>query len=75
MPYLDDYSISRLLKLAKMRNACGTCGQVAALDYCRTCDEMYWLHAPGCRMHEDKHDGHRLTIVPFVEERKRERRV
>lgn len=49
-----------------------TCG-ATVLDYCRTCDEFYWLHpAPGCNcgLHSDEnHDGHRLTIVPFVEDR------
>jgi hypothetical protein len=39
------------------------------MDYCRTCDEFYWIHQPGCAMYEPKHEGHRLTIVPFVEVR------
>ena len=48
------------------------CG-ATVLDYCRTCDEFYWVHpASGCSSwHQQKelHYGHRLTIVPYVEER------
>lgn len=69
VPLLDDYDVARLLKLAVIHRACGECGQHAALDYCRSCDEFYWIHQPGCRMYEEKHFGHRLTIVPFVEVR------
>lgn len=48
-----------------------TCG-ASVLDYCRSCDEFYWVHpASGCQtgLHDKTHYGHRLTIVPFVEER------
>jgi len=69
MPFLDDAHVAELLKLATLHRACGECGQFAAYDYCRSCDEFYWVHQPGCRMHEPKHSGHRLTIVPFVEVR------
>jgi hypothetical protein len=69
MPLLDDQHVQELLKLAEHHRECGECGHFAAHDYCRSCDEFYWLHAPGCRMYETKHFGHRLTIVPFVEDR------
>jgi hypothetical protein len=68
MPLLDDQHIDELLKLAVIHGICGECRKQTAYDYCRSCDEFYWIHAPGCRMHETKHYGHRLTIVPFVED-------
>jgi hypothetical protein len=68
MPVLDDLSAAHLISLAHLHRACGDCGRHTALDYCRSCDEFYWLHEPGCAMHEN-HEGHRLTIVPFVEDR------
>jgi hypothetical protein len=70
MPLLDDTGVENLLALAMIHRRCDECGQPTAMDYCRSCDDFYWIHAPGCRMYEDKHFGHRLTIVPFVELRK-----
>jgi hypothetical protein len=46
--------------------ACPECGQRTALDYCRSHDEFYHVHAPGCSVFLD-HLGHRLTVVPFIE--------
>jgi hypothetical protein len=69
MPLLNDAQVQELLALAAIHRACGECGHRTAHDYCRTCDEFYWIHSPGCRMYEAKHHGHRLTIVPFVEDR------
>jgi hypothetical protein len=69
MPLLDDRHVEKLIVLARLHRPCGECGQPTGMDYCRSCDEFYWLHAPGCRMYEVKHHGHRLTIVPFVEDR------
>src|SRR5579862_2029356 len=66
MPLLDHQHIEELLLLAKMHRPCGECGQHAAQDYCRSCDEFYWIHAPGCTRYEPNF-GHRLTLVPFVE--------
>jgi len=71
MPLLDDTGVENLLALATTHRHCNECGQRTAMDYCRSCDEFYWLHARGCAMFEDKHYGHRLTIVPFVEDRGR----
>jgi recombinational DNA repair protein RecR len=65
MPFLDDKQVHRLLTLAAFHRHCGECGQFAAYDYCRSCDTFYWIHQPGCMMYEN-HNGHRLTIVPFV---------
>jgi hypothetical protein len=73
MPALDDEAVRDLL--ARPPWAHVTCGcAVLKRDYCRSCDEFYWLHLPGCpaRATNDKnHDGHRLTIVPYVEDRLR----
>jgi hypothetical protein len=52
-----------------MHGRCRECGHSAAQDYCRTCDEFYWIHQPGCAMYTAKHFGHRLQIVPHVEVR------
>ncbi|MBA0088826.1 MAG: hypothetical protein HRJ53_27880 [Acidobacteria bacterium Pan2503] len=71
MPLLSIEQIADLLTLAHMHRNCGDCGHHTAMDYCRTCDEFYWVHAPGCVMHETIHHGHRLTLVPFVEEKGR----
>jgi hypothetical protein len=68
MPLLDDAKVENLLAMASIHRPCNECGQHAAMDYCRSCDEFYWIHAPGCVLHAD-HYGHRLTIVPFVENR------
>lgn len=68
MPVLDEDGVAHLLE-APMRPC--VCGGMH-IDYCRTCDEFYWVHATGCpdpRYSDKKHGGHRLTIVPFVEER------
>ena len=67
MPLLSDTEVHRLLALARIHRPCNECGHRTAQDYCRSCDVFYWLHAPGCDMHED-HGGHRLTVVPFVED-------
>jgi hypothetical protein len=69
MPLLSLEGVLELLAAARAHRNCGECGQRTALDYCRSCDEFYWIHAPGCDMYEAKHYGHRLTIVPFVEDR------
>ena len=68
MPLLSETHARELLAIAYIHRPCNECGRHAAQDYCRTCDEFYWLHAPGCVMYDD-HNGHRLTIVPFVETR------
>jgi hypothetical protein len=69
MRFLSDPEVEHLLALATVHGTCHECGRRTPHDYCRSCDEFYWLHAPGCQMYEDKHHGHRLTIVPFVEDR------
>jgi hypothetical protein len=69
MPFLENAQVADLLDAARCHGRCGECGQQTAFDYCRSCDEFYWIHQPGCMMHEEKHHGHRLTIVPFVEDR------
>jgi hypothetical protein len=69
MPLLDEQHVQELLALAKIHRECGECWHLAASDYCRSCDEFYWIHQPGCWMYEAKHHGHRLTIIPFVEVR------
>jgi recombinational DNA repair protein RecR len=69
MPLLSIEHVEDLLKVARQHRACGECGHRTAMDYCRTCDEFYWIHQPGCAMYEPKHHGHRLYLAPFVEER------
>jgi hypothetical protein len=69
MPVLDNGYIQQLLSLLPACRLCGECGHKVVQDYCRTCDEFYRIHLPGCRMYEEKHFGHRLTLVPFVEDR------
>jgi hypothetical protein len=69
MPLLSIEQLEDLLEIAALHRRCGECGQPTAMDYCRSCDEFYWIHQPGCAMHEDKHHGHRLYIVPYVEDR------
>lgn len=69
MPLLDENEARYLLGYAAAGVAQSCCEQTLAKDYCRTCDEFYFLHAPGCPRREDKHHGHRLTIIPFVEMR------
>lgn len=67
MPLLDDANVQRLLRLAAVSLPCQGCGKRKAYDYCRSCDEFYWL---GCRCrHEKDHAGHRTYLVPYVEER------
>lgn len=73
MPALDEEGVQRLLGRPTYNCICG----VAKLDYCRTCDQFYWVHRPGCNSRlglsviDKPHDGHRLTLVPFVEDRRR----
>ena len=71
MPFLDEPSVRSLLFQARefRANPCPWCISYGAVDYCRSCDEFYPIHEPKCRWHETKHHGHRLTIVPYVEER------
>lgn len=69
MPLLSDRMKEHLLAVTRIHRRCGDCGHHPAYDYCRTCDEFYWVHQPGCPMYEDKHHGHRLSLVPFVEVR------
>lgn len=69
MPLLSIEHVEDLLRNARRYHQCVVCDHHIAMDYCRTCDEFYWIHQPGCAMFEDRHYGHRLTIVPFVEER------
>jgi hypothetical protein len=59
MPVLERVQARELLKRAFERPHPFT------LDYCRTCDEFYWLDLDAER---ELHNGHRKTIVPFVEE-------
>jgi hypothetical protein len=70
MPVLDTEGVQRLLGRPTYNCMCGE----AKLDYCRTCDEFYWVHRPDCAstrlgVVDTQHYGHRLTIVPFVEDR------
>jgi hypothetical protein len=69
MPLLSDQNVQHLLQMARGSGVfCRDCGQRMVTDYCRSCDEMYWLHGAGCvRGDQKEHYGHRLTIVPFVE--------
>jgi hypothetical protein len=73
LPLLPIEHAIDLLKTARIHGVCRECGHHTALDYCRSCDDFYWIHQPGCLMFEPKHDGHRLTIVPFVEDKWRSR--
>ena len=68
MPFLDDLQVRQLLVEGRdqSNNFMPCCS--GARDYCRSCDEFYWLHNLGCPRYEAKHHGHRLTIVPFVQE-------
>lgn len=68
MPFLEMAQVQDLLDLARVHGECSECGHQTAMDYDRTMDEFYWIHQPGCPMYEDR-GGHRLTIVPFVEDR------
>lgn len=80
MPILSEEMARELLERAlsaahiltepgRIQHYCGA----SVMDYCRTCDEFYWVHpASGCATGQhrgEEHSGHRLTIVPFVEER------
>lgn len=73
MPALDERGVQELLTMAHGFSDNGWrmpgCDCHVAKDYCRSCDEFYWVHIPGCMLEEEKHHSHRLTIVPFVEER------
>jgi hypothetical protein len=68
MPLLSVRDAMDLLRLARIHGVCSACGHRTAMDYCRSCNEFYWIHSPrGCRRAKPQHHGHRLTIVPFVE--------
>ena len=67
MPFLEHQHVQELLALTAIHRACQECGHQVGYDYCRSCDAFYWIHLPRCTMYEDRHHGHRLTIVPFVE--------
>ena len=69
MPLLSAECVQDLLDYAYASSSVsrGSCSN--ARDYCRTCDEFYFLHDPDCEEYVSKHHGHRLTIIPFVEER------
>ena len=70
MPLLSFDYVQELLDLAQVHRRCGECGWHAAYDYCRTCDEFFWHHAPGCTMfawERNGHYGHRTHLTPFVE--------
>ena len=69
MPVLSIEHVEHLLRVAQLHRRCGECGHSTAMEYCRTCDEFFWHHLPGCAMYKPKHDGHRLYLVPFVEVR------
>lgn len=69
MPLLSDEQAAELRAFAISYAKCPLCGHLTAIDYCRSCDEFYAIHAPGCPTYHHKHSGHRLTIVPFVEDR------
>jgi hypothetical protein len=70
MPFLAEEQVQELLNDARRRKwFCSSCAARLAKDYCRTCDEFYWTHWPECETVSKDHSGHRLTIVPFVEER------
>jgi hypothetical protein len=53
---------------AELEEPCRECGQHIVLDYCRTCDDFYWIHQPDCSLNGAHHEGHMLTLVPFVED-------
>jgi hypothetical protein len=75
MPLLEAGYVQGMIEDARStrhRRDCAECHARVARDYCRSCDEFYWIHAPGCSMYDD-HFGHRLTIVPFVEMTLRDR--
>lgn len=69
MPFLEQKQVQEMLANATRFAPCPDCGHINAVDYCRTCDEFYGIHAPDCSRYKHKHSGHRLTIVPFVEDR------
>ena len=65
MPVLNEEGVQELLRRPTYRCNCGG----VKLDYCRTCDEFYWIHRADCTAprSDPPHEGHRLTIVPYVE--------
>jgi len=67
MPLLAPEHVARLLGVAQAPNEeCPACGRVAP-DYCRTCDEFYWIHWRGCPNDEtEPHYGHRVYLIPYV---------
>lgn len=73
MPVLSEAQQSALRVSAAVKPPawnCHVCGG-GAKDYCRSCDEFYLIHDSACPNRVEEHDGHRLTIVPFVEIRGR----
>jgi len=75
VPFLDHQHVRELLIDARDARRSYPCHTVISLpclcarDYCRQCDKFYWIHQAGCENEVREHDGHRLTIVPFVEEK------
>jgi len=71
MPLLDEEGVANLVREAKAPSftfKCSYCARFVVKDYCRSCDVYYFIHAPNCTwLYGESHDGHRLTIVPFVE--------
>jgi hypothetical protein len=75
MPLLSDEMVQELLADAVRRIGpgwvCWMCHKPLTRDYCRTCDVFYWTHHPQCPAYTDdageNHNGHRLTVFPFVE--------
>jgi hypothetical protein len=68
MPLLSPEQVHELLEMAELHGGCRECGHRTAMEYCRSCDEFFWIHAAGCAMYEPKHHGHRLTLTPYVED-------
>jgi len=72
MPLLSEEEQNNLIREAKAPSftfTCTYCLRSVVKDYCRTCDEFYYLHAANCSWVDKPHDGHRLTVVPFIEDR------
>lgn len=69
MPLLSIEHVEDLIRVAKLHRRCEECGHHTAMDYCRTCDDFFHHHLPGCSRYEPEHNGHRLYLVPFVEVR------
>lgn len=67
MHWLPDDEIRRIVEEAhqEWQTLPCHCGP-APIDYCRTCEEFYFVHAPGCRLCVAKHDGHACVLIPYV---------